>query len=553
MRTRSLPLNRCWRLRGDVVADTVDALDLVDDAVGYPGQDIVGHVVPVRRHEVGGRDGAQHADILVSPVIAHDADGPHRRQEDGEGLADLLVVACASQLLQVDRVRCAEGVRVLLRHFADDADAKARPGEGVAHHGVLVQAKLPAEGADLVLEEQAQGLEHAHLHVLRQAAHVVVRLDGRGRPAVGGGLDDVGVERALQQHALLGLQPHVLDRLLEGLDEEAPDDLPLPLGLRDARELRVEALRGVDHPQLQAWDVLLEPLLHALRLVLPQQPCVYQEGPEALADGPVHQRRGDAGVHAPAHGPDDVAIPELAQDPVHLELREVVHVPGALAAADPQHEVLDQLGAARSVCHLWVELHAPHPARLALHSREFAAGRVGDLHEGVGKLGHLVPVAHPDLHLVLADALEERANASGLLRIRGPRRRQVCPDAELGVAEFALGAGLDLATVAVAHLLQAVADAEDGQPLLLQQLPDVAAEVRGVGVVDGVRAAAEDDALRAEGGHLLRLQEAGPELAVDARLPDAATDEVADLRAEVDDEDALLTLRDGVFAVRGRH
>ena len=48
----SLPLDRCRRLRADVVGHAVDARDLVDDAGGHAGQEIGLEGVPVGSHAV---------------------------------------------------------------------------------------------------------------------------------------------------------------------------------------------------------------------------------------------------------------------------------------------------------------------------------------------------------------------------------------------------------------------------------------------------------------------------------------------------------------------
>src|SRR5207344_3596567 len=76
----SLPLDGAGGLRGDVVDDAVDAAHLVDDAPRRRPKKIVGEVVIVGGHAVGGGDGAQRAHIVVGARIAHDADGAHREQ-----------------------------------------------------------------------------------------------------------------------------------------------------------------------------------------------------------------------------------------------------------------------------------------------------------------------------------------------------------------------------------------------------------------------------------------------------------------------------------------
>src|ERR1700677_839674 len=54
-------------------------------------------------------------------------------------------------------------------------------------------------------EQLAQGLDQLELHVLEQAADVVVRLDGGARALEADALDDVRVERALEQPLDLAL------------------------------------------------------------------------------------------------------------------------------------------------------------------------------------------------------------------------------------------------------------------------------------------------------------------------------------------------------------
>mmetsp|Transcript_92860 Transcript_92860/g.268158 ORF Transcript_92860/g.268158 Transcript_92860/m.268158 type:complete len:203 (-) Transcript_92860:953-1561(-) len=201
-------------------------------------------------------------------MVAHDAHGPDRWQQDRESLADLVVVARAAQLLKVDVIGRPQALGARLRHLADDADAQAGAREGVAHHGVVRQAELPAEGAHLVLEQEPQGLDDLHLHAVGEAADVVVRLDDARGPLERRGLDDIGVQRALQEQALIQGQLHLRHCLLEALDEESADDLSLLFGLRDTLELRVEFLPRVEDLQAHAWDVGLEPLLDDDGLVL---------------------------------------------------------------------------------------------------------------------------------------------------------------------------------------------------------------------------------------------------------------------------------------------
>ncbi len=118
----------------------------------------------------------------------------------------------------------------------------------------LRHAELGADGADLVLEQRAQRLDELELQVVRQAADVVVGLDRR-RPRTAAGLDDVGVERPLDQELHLfpvgaGLGDDLARRGLEHPDELAADRLALGLRVGDAGERTHEPVHLVGHVQL---------------------------------------------------------------------------------------------------------------------------------------------------------------------------------------------------------------------------------------------------------------------------------------------------------------
>ena len=59
------PLDGSRRLGGDVVDAAVDALDLVDNAVGNSGKKVVGESVPIGSHVVGGLHAADGSGLCV--------------------------------------------------------------------------------------------------------------------------------------------------------------------------------------------------------------------------------------------------------------------------------------------------------------------------------------------------------------------------------------------------------------------------------------------------------------------------------------------------------
>ena len=175
--------------------------------------------------------------------------------------------------------------------LADDAHAEARARERLAPDDLLGQAELLADPADLVLEQVAERLDELEVHVFGEAADVVVRLDG-GRLGAAAGLDDVGVERALDQE--VGVGDAALG-ILEDADEQLADGLALRLGLGDAGQLLEEPVGGPHVDELDA-EVALERLDDLVALVLAHEAGVDEHAGELVADGLVHERGGHGGV-----------------------------------------------------------------------------------------------------------------------------------------------------------------------------------------------------------------------------------------------------------------
>src|SRR6059058_1730569 len=97
-------------------------------------------------------------------------------------------------------------------------------------------------------------------------------------------------------------------------------------------------------------------------------------------------------------------------------------------------------------------------------------------------------------------------------------------------------AGVDLAAEVVGDELHAVADSEHRDARSQRR----GVHVRGSGVVDACRPAAQDQAGRVSLLQLRPRRRAGHELAVDVGLAHASRDQLAELRAEIEDEDRLL-------------
>ena len=194
---------------------------------------------------------------------------------------------------------------LLGRDLADDPHAEAGPGERLAPHHLVGQAELDAEAADLVLEQVAQRLDQLQRHVLGQPADVVVALDHGGRAVGAAALDEVGVQRALDEELGLGQPAGVL---LEDADELSP------IALRFASGSVTPARRSKKRSPASTWIssmpmVAAERLDDLVALALAHQPGVDVDARQLVADRrgaraprrpPSRRRRDSAQIARPS-------------------------------------------------------------------------------------------------------------------------------------------------------------------------------------------------------------------------------------------------------------
>ena len=136
--------------------------------------------------------------MAVGAAVALDAHRAHVGEQHHGALPNVAVQAGLGELLARDRVGGLQDLDALLGDRADDPDAEAWAGERLAPHDLLGQPELEPHGAHLVLEQGAQRLDQVELEVVGKPADVVVALDV-GRTLAAAGLDDVGVQRALDE------------------------------------------------------------------------------------------------------------------------------------------------------------------------------------------------------------------------------------------------------------------------------------------------------------------------------------------------------------------
>ena len=222
-----------------------------------------------------------------------------------------------------DGVALAERLQAVAGDGARAADTQAGAGERLTIDHVVRQAQFLADDANLVLEEQLDGLDELELKVFGETAHVVVGLDRTG-------FDDVRVDGALRQEAdavqLAGL-------FLEHADEFRADDLTLLLGIRHAGQLVQEAVDGIDINQV-GLKFVAEDAHHLLGLALAQESMVDVDGNQLLTDGLDEEGGNHGGVHTARQGEQHLLVADLGAQFLNLFFDEF---PRQFGSGDPLH------------------------------------------------------------------------------------------------------------------------------------------------------------------------------------------------------------------------
>ena len=180
-------------------------------------------------------------------------------------------------------------------------------------------------------------------------------------------------------------------------------------------------------------------------------------------------------------------------------------------------EALEEVAAPLGVDHLGVELHAVDGPLGVVEGGHRGVVTGGRGHEPRRDGGDGVGVAHP--HLGVGRPVHEQRGTGG--------------DGQGRPAVLAPTGARHLAGQLPGEQLGPVADAQDGDPGVIDGRVD---RWRGR-LVDGLRAAREDDPLRSVGQQVLGRGRVGHDLGVDVGLTDPAGDQLRVLGAEVDDQD----------------
>ena len=149
------------------------------------------------------------------------------------------------------------------------------PGNGCRHTISSGRPSSLADSTHLVLEQVAQRLDQLEVHVVGEAADVVVALDRRAA-CLRARLDHVRIQRALHEEARV---VEAARGFLEHADEQLADRLALLLGIDDAGEPLEEAVGRLHVDQLDAL-VAVERLDDLLALACPHETGVDEDAGE---------------------------------------------------------------------------------------------------------------------------------------------------------------------------------------------------------------------------------------------------------------------------------
>ena len=188
--------------------------------------------------------------------------------------------------------------------------ARPGPGKRLPPDHVLGQTELETDPPYFVLEQFAQRLDQFQLHALRQAADIVMRLDGLRGSFYRNRFDDIRIQRSLHQK---------IDRtdavrfVFEDADEFIADEFAFLLRIGDAGQHVQETLGCIDaaHVQMQ---IVAKHRQYFFVLVLSQQSGIDEDADQAIADGTRHQSRRDRRIHAAADGAEGAAIADLLSE-----------------------------------------------------------------------------------------------------------------------------------------------------------------------------------------------------------------------------------------------
>src|SRR3712207_725379 len=169
---RLFPLYGRRRFGGDVVANAVHTLHLINNVIAYLGHEVIRQMSPVGRHGVLTRHRAQCHGVLISTLVAHNSHATDGRKEHGAGLPHVVVKTCpvghgvVVHVFYVNIIGFLQYAHLLTGDVAKYPDCQSGAGEGMTLDQTLGHFKLIAHSTHLIFEQPLQGFTQLELHLL---------------------------------------------------------------------------------------------------------------------------------------------------------------------------------------------------------------------------------------------------------------------------------------------------------------------------------------------------------------------------------------------------
>ncbi len=297
------------------------------------------------------------------------------------------------QLVQKNSIGGAQPFHPFPGNQAQATNGQPRPRKRLPPDDAVGQAQLDPQPPHLILKQHAQRLYQLKIHLLGQAAHIVMGLNRlRLWLVCGGAFNHVWINGALRQKVNLA-QPFRLS--LKDAHKLLANNAPLGLGVGNPLQRFQHLFHGIDRHQAHPL-LALERLHYLLRFPLPQQAVVHKDTGQLVANRVMDERRRDRRIDAAAETQQHLPLTHLGTDLLNLLLDEVLHRPVRRAATDVDGKIAQQLVALRRVRHFGVELHRVVMAARIGGCRVGRVCRVRQGAEASRQRLDAVAVAHPD-------------------------------------------------------------------------------------------------------------------------------------------------------------
>ena len=171
--------------------------------------------------------------------------------------------------------------------------------------------------------------------------------------------------------------------VFEHIDKQAANNFAFLFGFTDTRQLAQEQIAGIDayHARMQ---FAFKHFHDHVAFVQAQQPVVYKNASELIANGAVNQGRSHRRIDAARQSQNNFFIAHLLANFGDGFFNVIAHDPVWAGFAYVQHKAVEQGLTLNGMCHFWVKLHRIKTTRFIGHSCDGASRRRGHHFETLG-------------------------------------------------------------------------------------------------------------------------------------------------------------------------